>query len=220
MKLQVICCLCLLRGRVRTGVRVLLCLSSYANYAYVVVESDAAKTWLVYNVPSYPCSFFILSTHRQDRSIDSILTQPPSIALTIPFLHQHHNPQLNTSNMKLTLPALASLLALPSTLALTTPPYTNTTTNGTITPPSRYYLQTHVKGSGNPDKNGLFVSGYHTGAGENDATLQSIDVAAPGYLNGTNQQFDLGTQGIPWGMNMVDYDYYAGMVSFPIIPLR
>lgn len=123
--------------------------------------------------------------------------------------------------MKFTLPALASLLALPPALALATPPYpTNATTNGTITPPSRYYLQTQVKGYGNPDKNGLFVSGYHTGAGMNDAVLtQSIDVAAAGYLNGTSQQFDLGTA-FPWGMGIVDYDFYAGIISLPNYPLR
>lgn len=123
--------------------------------------------------------------------------------------------------MKFTLPALASLLALPPALALATPPYpTNGTTNGTITPPSRYYLQTQVKGYGNPDKNGLFVGGYHTGAGLGDAILdQSIDVAAAGYLNGTNQQFDLGNP-FPWGMGMVEYDSYAGIISLPNYPLR
>ena len=113
--------------------------------------------------------------------------------------------------MKLGLQTLASLLALPSALALATPHYaTNATNNGTITPPSRYHLQTKVKGSGNSDKDGLYVSAYHTGAGENDATLGTIDIASPGYLNGTNQTFDLGSD-FPWGLVMVDYDYYAGL---------
>ncbi|KAF6226008.1 hypothetical protein HO173_012598 [Letharia columbiana] len=125
--------------------------------------------------------------------------------------------------MKLGLQTLTFLLTLPSALALATrrfpvnvttnatitPPSTvNLTTNGTIAPPSRYYLQTRVKGYGNEDKNGLYVSGYHTGAGENDATLESIDAASVGFLNGTNQQFDYGTD-FPWGMVMVLYDYYA-----------
>lgn len=102
--------------------------------------------------------------------------------------------------MKFSQKVLAFILILPSTLALTipypvnvttnatiTPPSTvNLTTNGTIAPPSRYYLQTRVKGHGNADKNGLYVSGYHTGAGENDVTLESIDVASVGFLNGTN----------------------------------
>lgn len=125
--------------------------------------------------------------------------------------------------MKLTLQTLAFLLSLSSALALTTPPSptstfnativppftVNLTTNGTITPPSRYYLQTRVKGPANEDKNGLYVSGYHTGAGMNDATLGSIDVASVGYLNGTNQQFEYDTD-FPWGMVMVLYDFYAG----------
>ncbi|KAL9072677.1 MAG: hypothetical protein Q9161_003385 [Pseudevernia consocians] len=125
--------------------------------------------------------------------------------------------------MKVTLKTLAFLLTLPSALALATPPYpvnattnvtitsppiVNITTNGTITPPSHYYLQTRVKGYGNEDKNGLYVSGYHTGAGENDVTLESIDVASVGFLNGTYQQFDYGTD-FPWGMVMGLYDYYA-----------
>ena len=120
--------------------------------------------------------------------------------------------------MKLTFQTLTSLLALPSALAFVAPRYTNSTTtppstvnsttNGTITPPSRYYLQTQVKGYGSSDKNGLYVEAYHTGAGLNDATLGPIDTAAAGYLNGTNQQFDLGTT-FPWGMVIVDYDFYA-----------
>lgn len=125
--------------------------------------------------------------------------------------------------MKFSQKVLAFILILPSTLALTipypvnvttnatiTPPSTvNLTTNGTIAPPSRYYLQTRVKGHGNADKNGLYVSGYHTGAGENDVTLESIDVASVGFLNGTNQQFDY-DDNFPWGMVMDVYDDYAG----------
>lgn len=48
------------------------------------------------------------------------------------------------------------------------------------------------------------------GAGENDVTLESIDTASIGFLNGTNQQFDL-SAGLPWGMVMDIYDNYAGM---------
>ena len=36
-------------------------------------------------------------------------------------------------------------------------------TNNTVTPPAQYYLKTSVKGTGNQDKEGLYVSGYHTG---------------------------------------------------------
>ena len=125
--------------------------------------------------------------------------------------------------MKVTLETLAFFLTLPSALALVTPPYpvnvttnvtatspstVNLTTNGTITPPSKYHLQTRVKGYGNEDKNGLYVSGYHTGAGENDVTLEFIDDASVGFLNDTYQQFDYGTD-FPWGMFMGVYDYYG-----------
>ena len=37
------------------------------------------------------------------------------------------------------------------------------TTTTTVTPPAQYYLKTGVKGTGNQDKEGLYVSGYHTG---------------------------------------------------------
>ena len=203
--------------------------STYSEYGYFIVchhvQVMHMSSWKVTlpRLDSYITSFPVLALSSSCQRIakteastqylhNSILSHS-----TIPHLHQHHN--LYPSNMKFTLPALASLLALPSALALATPPYpTNTTTNGTITPPSRYYLQTRVKGYGNSDKNGLYVSGYHTGAGLNDATLQTIDVATAGYLNGTNQQFDLGTE-FPWGMNMVDYDYYAGIISLPNHPL-
>ena len=119
--------------------------------------------------------------------------------------------------MKLSQIGLAFILILPSTIALTVPHRVNVTTKATTTPPStvtpappsRYYLQTRVKGHGNADKDGLYVSGYHTGAGENDVTLESIDVASVGSLNGTNQQFDYGDT-FPWGMVMDTYDDYAG----------
>lgn len=129
--------------------------------------------------------------------------------------------------MKFSLQALTIFITLPSALALAGPPFPiNVTTNGTvtppstlnltttrtITPPSRYHLQTRVKGSGNEDKNGLYVSGYHTGAGEDDVTLEPFEVASIGFLNGTNQQFDYGTD-FPWGMEMDVYDYYAGKSS-------
>ena len=64
--------------------------------------------------------------------------------------------------MHLTLPAILSLATLPLTLALALPNSTNAT-NTTITPPSRYYLKTRVLDNGSADKNGLYVSSYHTG---------------------------------------------------------
>lgn len=59
--------------------------------------------------------------------------------------------------MYITLTALFPLINLSLTLALSPPNPTN------ITPPSRYYLKTHVLDDGNADKNDLYVSSYHTG---------------------------------------------------------
>lgn len=130
--------------------------------------------------------------------------------------------------MKFSLQTFTFFITLPSALALATPPFptnvttngtvtppstVNLTTNGTVTPPSRYHLQTRVKGSENEDKNGLYVIGYHTGAGESDVTLEPLaDYASTGFLNGTNQQFEYGTD-FPWGMEMDLYEYSAGKSS-------
>lgn len=60
-----------------------------------------------------------------------------------------------------------SMLTLVFSLAFAAPTSTNVTnttvTNTTITPPNRYHLQTKVVGAYCPDKDGLYVSGYHTG---------------------------------------------------------
>ncbi|MCJ1455477.1 hypothetical protein MMC28_005832 [Mycoblastus sanguinarius] len=91
-------------------------------------------------------------------------------------------------------------------------------TNATVTPPARYYLKTQVISSsynstrnstGNSTKDGLYVSGYHTGAGTNDVTLQGIVDASVGFLNASYQQFDYGTS-FPWGMDVGDDTNYAG----------
>ncbi|CAF9934776.1 MAG: hypothetical protein ALECFALPRED_006084 [Alectoria fallacina] len=134
--------------------------------------------------------------------------------------------------MKPSLQALTFLLTLPSALALTIPPVNattsatiapspstvNLTTNGTIAPPPRYHLQTRVKGPGNEDKNGLYVTSYHTGAGESDATLGPLDIASVGFLNGTYQQFVYDGEPFPWGMIMEDPGLeYAGKYS-PSLP--
>lgn len=65
--------------------------------------------------------------------------------------------------MHITLSAFISLINLSLTFALTTPTPNNSSTNTTITPPTRYYLKTRVLYNGNTDKNDLFVSSYHTG---------------------------------------------------------
>ena len=110
-----------------------------------------------------------------------------------------------TVAMKLTQQLIPfSLLTLSSALspALSKP-------RATITPPNRYYLKTSVVGTGNSNKNGLYVSGYHIGAGLADATLEAIDSASVGFLNGTQQQFDYGTD-FPTGMTLKQDNVYAG----------
>ncbi|KAM0800328.1 hypothetical protein BDR22DRAFT_963289 [Usnea florida] len=110
---------------------------------------------------------------------------------------------------------LLSLIAIPFALALTTSH--NSATNATSAPPSRYYLKTRDIDNGNSDKNNLYLSSYHSGAGENDVVLQPLsDFSADnpptvGFLNGTHQQFDLRTPGIPWSFVMDDTEAtYAG----------
>ncbi|KAL2866899.1 uncharacterized protein BJX67DRAFT_119865 [Aspergillus lucknowensis] len=70
-----------------------------------------------------------------------------------------------------------------------------------------FYLKT--SGSENPDHNDLYVYGYHTGAGLNDAVLTpDVETASKGYLNGTNVQFDLHTT-FPWGLYPIGVTNYA-----------
>ncbi|KAL2041849.1 hypothetical protein N7G274_005634 [Stereocaulon virgatum] len=97
-----------------------------------------------------------------------------------------------------------SLTVLPLiSTAISAPPDTIT-----VVPPSRYHLKTCVVGGGHADKEGLYASGFHIGAGINDVTLEGIEVASIGFLNGTYQQFDYGTP-FPWGLNMGGADNYA-----------
>jgi len=55
-------------------------------------------------------------------------------------------------------------------------------------------------------------SSFKAGAGFNDVTLGPIDVASKGFLNGTYQQFDYGTD-FPWGLQMGNDLNYAGVLS-------
>ena len=68
---------------------------------------------------------------------------------------------------------------------------------------------------------------YYTGAGENDVVLQPLsDFSADspptvGFLNGTHQQFDLRTPGIPWSFVMDDTEAtYAGKFALPLLSLE
>jgi len=66
-----------------------------------------------------------------------------------------------------------------------------------------FHLHTQLKPGqdGKARFDNLWLYAYHTGAGMNDAMLSANkSYAIPGFLNGTNLEFDLGTQGIPWSM--------------------
>ena len=64
--------------------------------------------------------------------------------------------------------------------------------------------------AGQDQHNNLYVCGYHTGAGLNDAVLSAnAGDASKAFLNGTNVQFDLDTP-FPWGFNMVGASNYGG----------
>ncbi|KAL2218114.1 hypothetical protein M432DRAFT_417351 [Thermoascus aurantiacus ATCC 26904] len=69
----------------------------------------------------------------------------------------------------------------------------------------------HLKtaGASNPEHNDLYVYGYHTGAGFNDAVLSSdSSIANKAILNNTRVQFLLGTD-FPWGFTMGGATNYA-----------
>ena len=55
--------------------------------------------------------------------------------------------------------ALSLVFALTTSTAFSAP-----SASATVTSPSRYYLKTYVVGGGHSDKEGLYVSGYHTGS--------------------------------------------------------
>lgn len=74
---------------------------------------------------------------------------------------------------------------------------------------SEYKLRTQTTDSLS-DKNGLYVTAYHTGAGLNDAVLGSnIARASRGFLNDTHQLFDFETT-FPWGLNIGGGANYGG----------
>jgi hypothetical protein len=74
--------------------------------------------------------------------------------------------------------------------------------------PDSFYLKT--SGSENSAHNDLYVYGYHTGAGLNDAVLTpDVDTASKAFMNGTNVQFDYNTN-FPWGLYPIGVTNYAG----------
>jgi hypothetical protein len=78
-----------------------------------------------------------------------------------------------------------------------------------------YYLKTCVINATDDygtNKEGLYLSSYHTGAGLSDVALISdLSVAGKGFLNDTYQQFDYNSS-FPWYMDL-GYEPYAGESS-------
>ncbi|KAL9103717.1 MAG: hypothetical protein Q9163_001267 [Psora crenata] len=103
---------------------------------------------------------------------------------------------------------LFTLLAFTFSVPLGAPLATTSAFPTTATLPARYYLKTKVAHGGDKAKDGLYVSGYHTGAGLNDVTLEDISVASIGFLNDTYQQFDYNTT-FPWSLDMGGDTNYA-----------
>ncbi|KAJ0422621.1 hypothetical protein BJY00DRAFT_71391 [Aspergillus carlsbadensis] len=73
--------------------------------------------------------------------------------------------------------------------------------------PDSFYLKT--SGSENSAHNDLYVYGYHTGAGLNDAVLTpDVGTASKAFMNGTNVQFDFNSN-FPWGLYPIGVTNYA-----------
>ncbi|KAI9725791.1 MAG: hypothetical protein M1834_009740 [Cirrosporium novae-zelandiae] len=108
-------------------------------------------------------------------------------------------------------------LLLTSTSALPVNPRT-TTTNST----SLSYLKTTLLTSctantycdTSPHDN-LYVSSYHTGAGESDATLSSDHGVAGSLINETYWQFEIGEY--QWGMNLEIQTFYTSWQPVSIL---
>ncbi|EPS34325.1 hypothetical protein POX_a00703 [Penicillium oxalicum] len=79
--------------------------------------------------------------------------------------------------------------------------------NPVATAPKEFHLKT--AGASNAKHNDLFVYGYHTGAGLNDAVLsEDSSIASAFYLNGTTALADFKTE-FPWGVIAVGDTNYA-----------
>ena len=85
-----------------------------------------------------------------------------------------------------------------------------------------YYLKTCVINATDDygtNKEGLYLSGYHTSAGLSDVALISdLSIASKGFLNDTYQQFDYNSS-IPWYMDL-GYEPYAGESSVDLCNLQ
>ncbi|MCJ1260598.1 hypothetical protein MMC22_000460 [Lobaria immixta] len=70
------------------------------------------------------------------------------------------------------------------------------------TAPTPLLFKTCVHPGEDVSKEGLYLTAYHIGAGENDAVLAGKGSAIKGFLNDTTLQFDLGTE-FPWYLEFV-----------------
>lgn len=78
-----------------------------------------------------------------------------------------------------------------------------------LTQAAHFKLKT--TGAANKVHNNLYVNTYHTGAGFNDAVLDSEESAAPWiHLNETRASFELGTH-TPWNVDIGEDTNYACM---------
>lgn len=94
----------------------------------------------------------------------------------------------------------SAVMAMPANPAIQRRQAANTT--------APFFLKT--SGGANEQHNNLYLTAYHTGAGFNDAVLESSNQnAAKAILNGTNVQFELGTS-FPWGLDMGAATNYGG----------
>lgn len=112
------------------------------------------------------------------------------------------------------LPALLALLATSLTIAATPSPSPTSAAIPTVTPPSSYYLKSRVilDHGPNSDKDGLYVSNFHTGAGTADLTLLSIDDASLAFFDSGYQEFNLNPPE-PFGVVMGQDDNGWNLVS-------
>lgn len=111
-------------------------------------------------------------------------------------------------------PTIIASVAL-SLIALTSasPRPASTDTPTKPSPLASFYLKTC---SNNTSKNNLYVSAYHTGAGQNDAVLVDKSSAIAGTLNDTSVIFYGLGAGVPWGLALVNEFYTRECRMLPL----
>ncbi|MCJ1465343.1 hypothetical protein MMC07_003961 [Pseudocyphellaria aurata] len=83
------------------------------------------------------------------------------------------------------------------------------TTTPTTAASNLVRFKTRVHPGQDASKNGLYLSGYHIGAGESDAVFYGTEPATgdKGFINNGTLQFDLGTD-FPWYLQM-EFEAYT-----------